>query len=166
MVQRVFAITGAASGIGLATAQLLVERGDKVSIADISPNLKGMAIEIARHAGLPQEQCVIAHTVDVRELSQVQTWLQATIQTFGRLDGAVNCAGIFDYPKATALWHEERGIDKWNDVVGVNLTGTANCAHVELEYMASEVAKSGNWGRSIVNLTSVAGFRARGGSPA
>lgn len=166
MVQQVFAITGAASGIGLATAKLLVERGAKVSIADVSSDLEAVAVDIAQHAGLPQDQCVLAHTVDVRELSQVQAWLQVTIQTFGRLDGAVNCAGIFDYPKATALWHEERGIDKWADVVGVNLTGTANCSHVELEYMTSEAAKSENWGRSIVNMTSVAGFRARGGSPA
>lgn len=166
MVQQVFAITGAASGIGLATAKLLVERGAKVSIADVSPKVKEVARDIAQQAGLPQDQCVIAHTVDVRELSQVQAWMQATVQRFGRLDGAVNCAGIFDYPKASALWHEEGGIDKWDEVVGVNLTGTANCSHVELEYMASDVARSQKWGRCIVNMASVAGFRARGGSPA
>ncbi|KAL9536321.1 Short-chain dehydrogenase/reductase [Sphaerulina musiva] len=171
MAGKVFAITGGASGIGLAAAKLLVERGAKVSIADVSSKLNEAAVEIAQHAGLPQDQCVLARSVDVRELSQIQAWLKATVETFGRLDGAVNSAGVFDYPKAAtgqtaALWHQERGIDQWNHVIGVNLTGTANCCHVELEYMTSEAAKAENWGRSIVNMTSVAGFRARGGSPA
>lgn len=171
MAGKVFAITGGASGIGLAAAKLLVERGAKVSIADVSSKLNEAAVEIAQHAGLPQDECVLARSVDVRELSQIQAWLKATVEAFGRLDGAVNSAGVFDYPKAAtgqtaALWHQERGIDQWNHVIGVNLTGTANCCHVELEYMTSEAAKAENWGRSIVNMTSVAGFRARGGSPA
>lgn len=171
MAGKVFAITGGASGIGLAAAKLLVERGAKVSIADVSSKLNEAAVEIAQHAGLPPDQCVLARSVDVRELSQIQAWLKATVEKFGRLDGAVNSAGVFDYPKAAtgqtaALWHQERGIDQWNHVIGVNLTGTANCCHVELEYMTSETAKAENWGRSIVNMTSVAGFRARGGSPA
>lgn len=171
MAGKVFAITGGASGIGLAAAKLLVERGAKVSIADVSSKLNEAAVEIAQHAGLPPDECVLARSVDVRELSQIQAWLKATVEAFGRLDGAVNSAGVFDYPKAAtgqtaALWHQERGIDQWNHVIGVNLTGTANCCHVELEYMTSEAAKAENWGRSIVNMTSVAGFRARGGSPA
>lgn len=156
----VVAITGGASGIGLATAKLLVGRGIKVSIADIS-GLEEAILEIAQHASAPDS--VYAQKVDVRDLPQVQAWIAATVKQFGDLDGAANIAGVYDYPKSN-LWHEQLGIEKWDHVIGVNLTGTANCLHVELEHMASAAATGRK--AKIVNMTSVAGFRARGGSPA
>ncbi|KAI5362660.1 putative short-chain dehydrogenase/reductase SDR, NAD(P)-binding domain superfamily [Septoria linicola] len=157
MEGKVIAITGGASGMGFATAKLLIERGAKVSIADISPDLETAAVELARHSGIDQFKGVYAHKVNVRDLAEVELWLKATVEQLGRLDGAVNAAGIFDYPLPTVLWHEKHGIDTWDKVVGVNLTGVANCLHAELGILTSPEAKAGNWGKSIVNLSSVAG---------
>ncbi|KAK4623792.1 Short-chain dehydrogenase/reductase aba4 [Fulvia fulva] len=66
----------------------------------------------------------------------------STIKQFGQLDGAAKIAGVYDYP-TSELWHEQRGIEKWDHVIGVNLTGAANCLHVELEHMASAAASTG-----------------------
>lgn len=97
-----------------------------------------------------------AHKVDVRHSSQVEAWIAATIKQFGQLDGAAKIAGVYDYP-TSELWHEQRGIEKWDHVIGVNLTGAANCLHVELEHMASAAASTGRKA-SIVNMTPVAGL--------
>lgn len=90
----VVAVSGAASGIGLATARLLAQRGACLALADVD----GAAVEAEagrlRAAGA---QCVAART-DVRSAADVETWLQSALVAFGKLDGAVNCAGVCFLP--------------------------------------------------------------------
>lgn len=187
---KVFAITGGASGLGLATARVLVQRGAKVSIGDMSSQLESAATEISQSVTEQQRKeqaaagttdAVFAQRVDVRDLSQVQSWLKATVDRFGKLDGAVNAAGSFDYPNLKMRWHEQRGIDTFGSILSTNLVGLANCMHAELECMSAPTEKAemnttsgggavagggaGSSSKSIVNLSSVAGLKAAG-SPA
>lgn len=184
---KVFAITGGASGLGLATARVLVQRGAKVSIADMSSQLESAATEISQsekeQAAAVTTDAVFAQRVDVRDLSQVESWLKATVDRFGKLDGAVNAAGSFDYPSVKVRWHEQRGIDNFGATISTNLTGLANCMHAELEWMSAPTEKTeanatngggavagggggaGSSSKSIVNVSSVAGLKAAG-SPA
>jgi NAD(P)-dependent dehydrogenase (short-subunit alcohol dehydrogenase family) len=92
MQSKIIAITGGASGIGLATAHLLASRGAHISIADVSQeNLDRAAQEI--HAASKEAE-VLALCVDVTKPEQVEKWVQKIMERWGRLDGAANLAGV------------------------------------------------------------------------
>ncbi len=116
MEGKVIAITGGASGIGLSLAKLLAQRGAKLSIADVAlENLDKAAGTLKGLVASPEH--VFTRVCDVRQLSQVQDWLKATVEKFGRLDGAANLAGVFGKGAI-----EELEEDVWDFVIGVNLT--------------------------------------------
>jgi len=142
---KVVAITGAASGIGLATAHYLAQRGADLSLADIAQADLDKAAESVRSQS-PNVQ-VISSVVDVSKAKDVDSWIQNTIDDLGKLDGAVNLAAIFT--------EEAKGIiemtdDTWNSMIGVNLTGLMYCLRAQMKSIA--------YGGSIVNATSVAGM--------
>lgn len=89
---RVILLTGAASGIGLATAHMLASRGATISIADANEDgLKQAEKEIKEKwpsAG------VFSCVVDVRNEEQVKNWVEGTKKQYGKIDGAVNMAGV------------------------------------------------------------------------
>ncbi|KAJ4263196.1 hypothetical protein NW762_006818 [Fusarium torreyae] len=87
---KVYAITGGASGIGLATAKILVQRGATVSIADIDADAMSSAAAYFQDQGVT---CSVSR-VDVSQRSEVEGWLDDTVKKYGRLDGAANVAGI------------------------------------------------------------------------
>lgn len=87
---KVIAITGAASGIGLAVATLVASQGARVSLADVRERHLEEAADKIRSTGAQ----VMARVVDVRKPEQVDAWIEATVATFGRLDGAANIAGV------------------------------------------------------------------------
>ncbi|KAJ4379835.1 hypothetical protein N0V86_005019 [Didymella sp. IMI 355093] len=140
---RVYGITGGASGIGLATAQLVSERGGTVCIGDID------------HAALKEAEVffttmavpfMVSH-FDVSDKNQVETWVAGIVEKFGRLDGAVNAAGIFG--KACAV--SELEDEAWHRIIAVNLTGCMYSMRAELNHISP--------GGSIVNLTSIHGTK-------
>jgi NAD(P)-dependent dehydrogenase (short-subunit alcohol dehydrogenase family) len=90
------ALTGAASGIGLATAKLLASRGAILSITDV--NKQGLAPTIKALSGAKH----ISTVTDVRKSSQVNSWIEKTVQQLGKLDGGVNLAGVVRPPHALA----------------------------------------------------------------
>ncbi|KAF6806027.1 short chain dehydrogenase reductase family [Colletotrichum sojae] len=147
---KVVAITGAASGIGLATAHLLAERGAKLSLADVQEEaLKQVASNIK--AKLPEAE-VITFTVDVKNFDQVEIWTRDTVNHFGKLDGAANMAGVL--PKSIGLKGiDEQDFDEWNHVIGVNLTGIMHCLKAQLAVIENTGA--------IVNASSIAGLIGR-----
>lgn len=119
---KVIAITGGASGIGLALAKLLATRGAKVSICDVSPtNLERAAAALKESSTVSDN--VLTTQCDVRDLSQVQSWLKQTVERFGRLDGAANVAGVIgkNHGLETGML-ERQDEDEWDFVIGVNLT--------------------------------------------
>ncbi|KAJ4349463.1 uncharacterized protein N0V89_008078 [Didymosphaeria variabile] len=83
-------ISGAASGIGQGVARHLATLGAHLSLADI--NLEGLTAE-AEQIRAAGNACLV-HRVDVRKRADIDAWIRSTVDTFGRLDGAVNCAGV------------------------------------------------------------------------
>ncbi|KAK3686731.1 hypothetical protein LTR37_019523 [Vermiconidia calcicola] len=143
MEGKVVAITGGASGIGLAIAKVLTSRGAKVSIADMSePNLDKAKETIKGE--------VMTCKVDVRNLSEVQDWLKQTVDKFGKLDGAANFAGTIgkNFGKFAV---DEEDEENWELIIGVNLTGVMHSMKAELQVMKP--------GSAIVNAASVSGLR-------
>jgi NAD(P)-dependent dehydrogenase (short-subunit alcohol dehydrogenase family) len=87
---KVIAITGGASGIGLALAKTLASLGAKVSIGDLSADaLEKVAREIQAEGGK-----VFVKVIDVRKKETVESWISGTVNAFGKLDGAANMAGV------------------------------------------------------------------------
>lgn len=75
--------------MGLATAELLASRGATISLADINEEALRTAVQ-----SLPNSSKHISTVVDVRSSKSVDDWIQSTVQKLGKLDGAVNMAGV------------------------------------------------------------------------
>lgn len=115
---HVVVITGGASGIGLATAKDLAEKGARVSIADAN-EIQLRETELwFKERNFP----VLQMRVDVRRSDEVDSWIEATIKTHGKITGAVNAAGTGG-KQYGRMFLKDMDIDEWNLVLGVNLTG-------------------------------------------
>ena len=143
---KVAIVTGAAMGMGEATAKLFADAKAKVVIADFNEE-KGRQVtdEINKAGG---EAAFVK--VDISNSEDVQAMVKFTVDTFGKLDVAVNNAALTPDDKPVAEFDEEY----WNRLIAVDLTGTALCMKYELQQMQ----KQGNGG-SIINISSVSGFR-------
>ncbi|KAF5548303.1 short-chain dehydrogenase reductase SDR [Fusarium mexicanum] len=123
---NVIAITGAASGMGLATAKLLASRGASLSLADLNEVALQKVIStlpggIAKHLGV---------AVDVRDAASVETWIDKTVEKFGKLDGAVNMAGVLGPSHTSILDTTEKDL---NFVMSVNVNGVFNCLKSQIK---------------------------------
>ena len=150
---KVAIITGAAMGMGEATAKLFAEAGAKVVVADYNEELgQKVTDEINASGGT-------AHfvKVDISKSEQVQNMVAETVKVFGRLDCAVNNAAITPDQGMSAEFDEEY----WDRLMSVDLKGTALCQKYELQQFLAQ-----GDGGSIVNIYSVSGFRPQPGTPA
>ena len=143
--QPVAVITGAASGIGRATALLFAERGVRVVAADLNTADGVVTEKLIREAGGEATfvTCDVANEDDVRALVRTAT------ATYGGLDYAVNNAGI-DGDLAPLA---EQPTDSWHRVIEVNLSGVFYGLKHQIPAM---IARGGG---SIVNISSTAGVR-------
>lgn len=143
---KVFAITGGASGIGFATAQILSKRGATVCLADIDPDAMSRAEEYFTNLGAP----FTITKVDISKREEVDSWIDGVVQKYGRLDGAANVAGIIGKHHGI---REVADLDdeEWHKIIAVNLTGTMYCLRAELRKIVD--------GGSIVNVSSVHGLQ-------
>lgn len=143
---KVVFITGSASGIGLAAAKTFAQEGAKLVLTDIQAEPGKAAAEQLQAAGHE----VVFVPGNVAQLTDVQAAIQATMDHFGRLDIALNNAGIGGPLTPTAHVQPK----DWDRVIAVNQTGVYYCMKEQLAIM--EKQGSG----CIINVSSIAGLRA------
>ncbi len=143
---KVAIITGAAMGMGEATARLFADAGAKVVVADFNEEAgEKVATSIVAEGG---EAAFVK--VDVSKSDQVERMVAFAVELFGRLDVAVNNAALRPDNAPVAELDEEY----WDRLMSVDLKGTALCMKYELAQMVAQ-----GDGGSIVNISSVSGFR-------
>ncbi len=147
---KVVLITGGASGIGRATAQLFAQEGAKVVVADMNERGGRETVELLKQAA--GEATFVA--CDVRHEAQVKAMVDRVVQLHGRLDCAFNNAGISERFDPITETTEEH----WRLVLDTNLTGVFLCLKYELQVMQRQ--QSG----AIVNASSIMGLVASAGN--
>jgi NAD(P)-dependent dehydrogenase (short-subunit alcohol dehydrogenase family) len=148
---KVCLVTGAASGIGTATALAFAKEGARLVLADVNED-SGRNVESQIISSGSE---VIFILCDIAKREDVYNLIHKTIEVFGRIDCAVNCAGIAG--KHTAPLHQYPEED-WMYMMQVNLFGTYYCLKEEIIQML----KSG--AGTIVNVSSAAGLVAQPGN--
>jgi NAD(P)-dependent dehydrogenase (short-subunit alcohol dehydrogenase family) len=148
--KKVALVTGGASGIGLATAVAFAREGARVVVADTQEAAERSVADAIRK----EDGEFLYHVCDVSHPAQVQGLIARAMETFGRLDFAVNNAGIEGATAFTADGDEAN----WDRVLGVNLKGAWLCMKHEIPAML----KGG--GGCIVNVASIAGIVGFAGS--
>jgi NAD(P)-dependent dehydrogenase (short-subunit alcohol dehydrogenase family) len=124
---KVALVTGAASGMGLATAQAFAEAGAAVMMADAREETVAQEAGRLSAGGLK----VMAVACDVSEDAQVERMIERTVDAFGRLDAAFNNAGVMARITPTA----ESTREEWDRVIGINLRGVWSSMKYELRQM-------------------------------
>lgn len=145
-------VTGGGSGIGRAAVEILVSRGAYVTVADINETGGRGVAEAANAAGPGKAQFV---RTDVANEDSVRAMVEAALAAYGRLDGAINAAGVVQHWK---LLHELTAAE-WDFVCNINLRGMFFCLKYEIEAML------GSGGGAIVAISSAAATMAFGRSP-
>jgi NAD(P)-dependent dehydrogenase (short-subunit alcohol dehydrogenase family) len=141
---KVALVTGAASGLGLATAMAFAEAGAAVVLADWNDKEVQSAADDLASKG----HKTLAVLCDVSDDAQVEAMVKKTVATFGRLDAAYNNAGIQNVLAETA----DAPRDDYDRVMAVNLRGVWSCMKYELQQMREQ--SSG----AIVNCSSLGGL--------
>ncbi len=141
---KVALVTGAASGMGLATAKAFAEAGAAVALADV----KGDGARAAADALVAAGHKAMGIRCDVADLDEVEAMVKHTVSTFGRLDMAFNNAGVQSPVAETA----DADPKDYDFVMGVNLRGVWNCMKHELLQMRKQGSGA------IVNNSSLGGL--------
>jgi NAD(P)-dependent dehydrogenase (short-subunit alcohol dehydrogenase family) len=135
-------VTGAASGIGRAIAELFVRAGAQVVALD-----RQRPADLADAAGVASTQWLSCEA-DITDPAAVAAAVQRGVARFGGLDGLVNAAGI-----ANTDWADAVSLEDWKRVIDVNLTGTFNVCRAALEHLRAAGSAT------IVNLASGQGLQ-------
>jgi NAD(P)-dependent dehydrogenase (short-subunit alcohol dehydrogenase family) len=141
---KVALVTGAASGLGLATAKAFAESEASVALADWNED----AMRAAADELTAQGHKVIAIHCDVANDAQVEAMVKQTVAAFGRLDAAYNNAGVQNVLAETADTTRE----DYDRVMGINLRGEWSCMKFELQQMRKQGSGA------IVNCSSLGGL--------
>ena len=141
---KVALVTGAASGLGLATANAFAGSGASVALADSNE----AAARAAAGELTAQGHKAIAIRCDVADDAQVEAMVDRTIAAFGRFDAAYNNAGVQNVLAETA---DTTG-DDYDRVMGINLRGEWSCMKFELQQMRKQGSGA------IVNCSSLGGL--------
>ena len=144
---KVFIVTGGASGLGEGTARMLAAAGGKVVIADMQAE-KGEAV--ARQIGGAFVKCDVSSEADGRAVV-------AQAQSMGKLMGLVNCAGIAPAEKTVGKSGPHR-LDVFSKTVMVNLVGTFNMIRLAAEAMSGNAPESTGERGVLISTASVAAY--------
>jgi len=144
MEGKVALVTGAASGLGLATARAFAEAGAAVALADWDKKGVQTAAEELAAEGY-QTQAIVC---DVADDKQVEEMVNKTVAAFGRLDAAYNNAGVQNELVGAA----DQTRDDFDRVTGINYRGVWSCMKFELQQMRKQGSGA------IVNCSSIGGI--------
>lgn len=140
-------------GMGMETAKLFAEEGAKVVVADFNEDAgKAVVDDIVANGGI-----AAFCKVDISKASQVEAMIQFAVNTYSRLDCAVNNAAL----KPVNNSFEEIDEEYWDKLQALDLKGTALCMKYELKQF---MAQGG--GGAIVNISSINAFKPTTGNPA
>jgi NAD(P)-dependent dehydrogenase (short-subunit alcohol dehydrogenase family) len=140
---RTFLVTGGGSGLGAAAAHMLEGKGANVVVADLRGEGAGPNARFVRS--------------DVTDEGSVKGAIDVTLENFGALHGAINCAGIASAEKVLGR-EGPHPLESFSKVVEVNLVGTFNVVRLAAEAMARNEPTEGGERGVIVNTASVAAF--------
>jgi NAD(P)-dependent dehydrogenase (short-subunit alcohol dehydrogenase family) len=152
---RVFLVTGGASGLGRAVAEHLTGAGGRVVIADIAEG----GSEVAAAIG-----CRFVRT-DVADEAEGRAAVAACLEAHGRLDGLVTCAGIVTGARVLGR-SGPHDLDSFARTVRVNLVGTFNMVRLAAEAIAGQAPDAGGSRGVIVTTSSIAAFDGQVGQAA
>lgn len=138
-------VTGGSTGIGRASSKIIASEGAKVIIIDVQDEQGKQTVSAIQESGGYAEY----HHADVADYDQIRKVITAIANEHGKLDGALNNAGI-EGPAVKIL---DYSIEDWERVMRVNLTGVFVCMKCEVEQMTKQ-----DTGGSIVSTASVAGL--------
>ncbi|MBF7082853.1 SDR family NAD(P)-dependent oxidoreductase [Desulfallas sp. Bu1-1] len=155
---RVFIISGGASGLGEACSRLFAESGAKVGILDLNEEKGEMLAKVFGASA-------VFYKTDVSNENSVQAAVEAVVKAFGAVHVAINCAGLINAAKV----YSKKGLfpmDIFNKVIQVNLIGTMHLIRFSVqEMMKNEPDENGERG-VIVNTSSAAAFSGQVGQAA
>lgn len=142
---KVIAVTGAAGGIGSATAAFLASHGATLSLADMD----GEALDrVAEKIRSDYKSKVMATKLDVSDSAAVDNWIASTIKHFSKLSGGVNLAGTVGREFGLKPADQVSDAD-FDFVMSINVKGLMACQRAQLRHIED--------GGSIVNAASVSG---------
>jgi NAD(P)-dependent dehydrogenase (short-subunit alcohol dehydrogenase family) len=143
-------ITGGASGLGLATAEKILEAGGRVALLDLD---RSDGVAVAEGLG----ENAIFTPADVTNEEQVQAAVDATAQAFGTVNACVNCAGIGSATRTTGR-KGPMPLEYFKFTVEINLVGTFNVARLAATRMLDNDPDENGERGVIINTASVAAF--------
>ncbi|OLO08769.1 3-hydroxyacyl-CoA dehydrogenase [Salinicola sp. MH3R3-1] len=164
LAERTFLVTGGGSGLGAATARMLIEAGANVALVD-------QDIEAARSQAETLGKTALALQADVTREADGERAIADTLERFGALHGLINCAGIAPAEKI----HGKRGVhglDSFRRAIDINLIGTFNMLRLAVAAMQDRASNDGasiddDGERGVViNTASVAAFEGQIGQAA
>jgi len=141
---RIVYVTGAASGIGRATATLFAAEGASVFAADVNEGAVNETVAAILKSGGHAD----GGGCDVASMASVRTSIGSAVKAFGALDVLVNAAGV-----GRAIRFEDMDEAEWHRVISVNLNGTFHTAKVAIEHLLKRP------GGNIVNVASISAMR-------
>ncbi|KAB2574551.1 Short-chain dehydrogenase/reductase SDR [Lasiodiplodia theobromae] len=155
ILEGVAFITGAGSGIGQASAFSLAKHGVRqFALTDINASaLQSTVDELIRRHGTSVE--ALAIEMDVSQEEAVESGVAQAVAKFGRIDFAVNSAGV----TGTVGGSPDVSLEAWNKHLSINLTGVWLSQRAEIRQMLKQEPRGERYGRgSVVNVSSVHGF--------
>lgn len=144
MLGKVIVVTGAGSGLGEAVCLLAAERGATVVLVDTNEgNLARVSEKVAE-----KNASYKAFLLNVCDKEAVERAVEDVVNTFGHVDGLVNCAGIF-----SSIPFLELSENDWDKMINVNLKGSFLCAQAFIRHAIKQSS-----GGSIVFISSISGY--------
>jgi NAD(P)-dependent dehydrogenase (short-subunit alcohol dehydrogenase family) len=149
IANHAFLVTGGGSGLGAATAKMIVANGGKVVIADVTDQGDALAKQLGANARFAK--------TDVADEASTQAAIDLCVSAFGAIHGAINCAGVASGDRVVGR-EGPHPLAKFERTVRVNLIGTFNVIRLAAAKMSVQAAEASGERGVVVNTSSVASF--------